>query len=115
MDSASRRRARWRLKLTEEECGVHRTGALYGQFETLEQQKETASLGMWIFLVTEVMFFGGIMLAYTLNRHVYLPRVRAGQQHAQHAAGYAQHRRPAGQQLHDGHGRMGRASRQEEP
>ena len=26
---------------------------------------------MWIFLVTEVMFFGGIMLAYTINRHTY--------------------------------------------
>ena len=50
---------------------MHRTGALYGQFKTLEQQKDTASLGMWIFLVTEVMFFGGIMLAYTINRHTY--------------------------------------------
>ncbi|HKN25711.1 MAG TPA: cytochrome c oxidase subunit 3 [Candidatus Acidoferrum sp.] len=50
---------------------MHRTGALYGQFNTLEQQKDTASLGMWIFLVTEVMFFGGIMLAYTINRHTY--------------------------------------------
>jgi cytochrome c oxidase subunit III len=50
---------------------VHRTGALYGQFNTLEQQKDSASLGMWIFLVTEVMFFGGIMLAYTINRHTY--------------------------------------------
>jgi len=50
---------------------VHRTGSLYGQFKTLEQQKDTATLGMWIFLVTEVMFFGGIMLAYTINRHTY--------------------------------------------
>jgi cytochrome c oxidase subunit III len=50
---------------------VHRTGELYGQFNSLEQQKDTASLGMWIFLVTEVMFFGGIMLAYTINRHAY--------------------------------------------
>jgi cytochrome c oxidase subunit III len=50
---------------------VHRTGELYGQFKTLEQQKDSASLGMWIFLVTEVMFFGGIMLAYTINRHTY--------------------------------------------
>jgi cytochrome c oxidase subunit III len=50
---------------------VHRTGELYGQFNTLEQQKDTASLGMWIFLVTELMFFGGIMLAYTINRHTY--------------------------------------------
>jgi cytochrome c oxidase subunit III len=50
---------------------VHRTGALFGQFKTLEQQKDTATLGMWIFLITEVMFFGGIMLAYTINRHIY--------------------------------------------
>ena len=50
---------------------MHRTGALFGQFKTLEQQKDTATLGMWIFLVTEVMFFGGIMLAYTINRHTY--------------------------------------------
>ena len=50
---------------------MHRTGALFGQFKTLEQQKDTASLGMWIFLVTEVMFFGGIMLAYAINRHAY--------------------------------------------
>jgi cytochrome c oxidase subunit III len=57
---------------------VHRTGELFGQFKTLEQQKDTASLGMWIFLVTEVMFFGGIMLAYTLNRHVYFPAFAMG-------------------------------------
>jgi cytochrome c oxidase subunit III len=57
---------------------VHRTGELYGQFKTLEQQKDSANLGMWIFLVTEVMFFGGIMLAYTLNRHVYFPAFAMG-------------------------------------
>jgi cytochrome c oxidase subunit 3 len=57
---------------------VHRTGALYGQFETLEQQKDTASLGMWIFLVTEVMFFGGIMLTYAINRHTYFHAFAAG-------------------------------------
>ena len=47
---------------------MHRTGDLYGQFQTLEQQKESATLGMWIFLVTEVLFFGGMFLAYTINR-----------------------------------------------
>ena len=47
---------------------MHRTGDLYGHFQTLEQQKETATLGMWIFLVTEVLFFGGMFLAYTINR-----------------------------------------------
>jgi cytochrome c oxidase subunit III len=50
---------------------VHRTGELYGQFETMEQQRETASLGMWVFLVTEVLFFGGMFMTYTLNRSTY--------------------------------------------
>ena len=50
---------------------MHRTGELYGQFQTLDQQKETAALGMWIFLVTEVLFFGGMFLTYTINRHAY--------------------------------------------
>lgn len=48
---------------------MHRTGELYGQYKTLEQQKETATLGMWIFLVTEILFFGGLFLTYTINRH----------------------------------------------
>jgi len=48
---------------------VHRTGELFGQYKTLDQQKETATLGMWIFLVTEILFFGGVFLTYTINRH----------------------------------------------
>jgi cytochrome c oxidase subunit 3 len=50
---------------------VHRTGELFGQFETMEQQRESASLGMWVFLVTEVLFFGGMFMTYTLNRSTY--------------------------------------------
>jgi cytochrome c oxidase subunit III len=42
--------------------------ALQHHFETLGQQHEAATLGMWIFLVTEVMFFGGLFMAYTLYR-----------------------------------------------
>ena len=37
-------------------------------FETMEQQDEASTLGMWIFLVTEVMFFGGLFMAYLLYR-----------------------------------------------
>ena len=50
---------------------MHRTGELFGQFQTLDQQKETATLGMWIFLVTEVLFFGGMFMTYTVNRHYF--------------------------------------------
>jgi cytochrome c oxidase subunit 3 len=41
---------------------------LQEQFETPAQQKEASTLGMWIFLVTEIMFFGGLFLAYTIYR-----------------------------------------------
>ena len=36
------------------------------QFDDLEQQHEAAKLGMWIFLATEVLFFGGLFLSYTV-------------------------------------------------
>src|SRR5947209_6705606 len=38
------------------------------QFDNMEQQREAGTIGMWIFLVTEVMFFGGLFLAYILFR-----------------------------------------------
>jgi cytochrome c oxidase subunit III len=50
---------------------VHRTGELFGQFESMDQQRESATLGMWVFLVTEVLFFGGMFMTYTLNRSTY--------------------------------------------
>ena len=37
-------------------------------FEDLEQQNETITLGMWLFLVSEVMFFGGLFTAYLVYR-----------------------------------------------
>jgi cytochrome c oxidase subunit 3 len=40
-------------------------------FESYEQQRESASLGMWTFLLTEIMFFGGLFVAYILYRWSY--------------------------------------------
>ena len=40
-------------------------------FETEEQQREAASFGMWLFLLTEIMFFGGLFMAYLLYRNWY--------------------------------------------
>jgi cytochrome c oxidase subunit III len=45
--------------------------ALREQFDTPAQQKEASVLAMWIFLVTEIMFFGGMFLAYTVYRSFY--------------------------------------------
>lgn len=41
---------------------------LQHHFATAAQQKEAATLGMWVFLVTEVMLFGGIFMAYAVYR-----------------------------------------------
>jgi cytochrome c oxidase subunit 3 len=41
------------------------------QFDTMEQQKESSTLGMWLFLVTEIMFFGGLFTAYLVYRTMY--------------------------------------------
>jgi len=38
------------------------------QFRTPGQQRETASIGMWVFLANEVMMFGGLFVAYTVYR-----------------------------------------------
>lgn len=47
------------------------TPALREQFDTAAQQKDASTLGMWIFLITEVMFFGGMFMMYTVYRNVY--------------------------------------------
>ena len=44
------------------------TPYLQHHFESMEQQKEASALGMWVFLVTEILFFGGLFLAYTVYR-----------------------------------------------
>jgi cytochrome c oxidase subunit 3 len=41
------------------------------QFDSLEQQKEAATLGMWAFLITEILFFGGLFMVYTVYRSQY--------------------------------------------
>jgi cytochrome c oxidase subunit 3 len=45
--------------------------ALQHQFQTMSQQKEAAVLGMWAFLLTEILFFGGLFMAYLLYRTWY--------------------------------------------
>jgi cytochrome c oxidase subunit III len=41
------------------------------QFDSLGQQKEAATLGMWVFLATEVLFFGGLFATYAIYRSWY--------------------------------------------
>jgi cytochrome c oxidase subunit III len=45
--------------------------ALAHQFDTLPQQREAGALGMWIFLATELMVFGGLFTGYAVFRYLY--------------------------------------------
>jgi cytochrome c oxidase subunit 3 len=51
------------------------------QFDDLEQQEQTVTLGMWTFLSTEVLFFGGLILSYTVYRITYPGAWAAGSLH----------------------------------
>ncbi len=42
-------------------------------FESIDQQFEATNFAMWLFLLTEVMFFGGLFTAYLVMRNWYYP------------------------------------------
>jgi len=37
-------------------------------FDTMEQQYDSGKLGMWVFLATELLMFGGLFCAYAVYR-----------------------------------------------
>ncbi|HWQ34674.1 MAG TPA: cytochrome c oxidase subunit 3 family protein [Blastocatellia bacterium] len=56
--------------MSTEAISHHSThSALAHHFANLEQQREAGTLGMWVFLVTEIMFFGGLFTTYMVYRH----------------------------------------------
>lgn len=48
--------------------GPHRPPHLQHHFVSSEQQFETAKLGIWLFLITEILLFSGMFVAYTVFR-----------------------------------------------
>ena len=42
--------------------------AVEHHFENADQQYQSAKLGMWVFLATEILFFGGLFVAYAVYR-----------------------------------------------
>ncbi|MDQ3753269.1 MAG: cytochrome c oxidase subunit 3 family protein [Acidobacteriota bacterium] len=64
---------------TEAPHGAH--AALAHHFDNLEQQREAGALGMWVFLVQEVMFFGALFLAYIIYRTKFPEAFAAGSNH----------------------------------
>lgn len=61
--------------------------ALREQYSTELQQRETAQAGMWLFLATEVLFFGGLFLGYTVYRMYYPQAFTAGARHMEMTIG----------------------------
>jgi cytochrome c oxidase subunit 3 len=49
----------------------HADETLQHHFANPAQQKDASTIGMWIFLLTEIMFFGGLFLAYFAYRQAY--------------------------------------------
>ena len=41
------------------------------QFASVRHRDDTAELGPWVFIATEVLLFGGLLLAYLVYRHAY--------------------------------------------
>jgi cytochrome c oxidase subunit 3 len=57
-------------RLRAAHAGAHHP-ALQHHFPDLDTQKEAATLGMWVFLAQEILFFGGLFCAYTVYRNLY--------------------------------------------
>ena len=57
------------------------SAALAHHFDTLVQQRSAVELGMWLFLAQEVMFFGGLFVAYAFYRSRYIEAFVASSRH----------------------------------
>ncbi|MGE5567553.1 MAG: cytochrome c oxidase subunit 3 [Rhodospirillales bacterium] len=71
-----------------EPVGPHQT-PLREQFEALAQQREADTLGMWVFLGTEILFFGGLITSYMIYRSLFAPAFHIGSGHLDIASGTA--------------------------
>ncbi|MCS6874041.1 MAG: cytochrome c oxidase subunit 3 family protein [Pyrinomonadaceae bacterium] len=60
---------------------THHVKGLQHQFDDMQQQQESATIGMWMFLVQEIMFFGGLFTAYLVYRSRYPMAFAAGSNH----------------------------------
>jgi len=54
-----------------EDHAHHRVNGVMHQYEDIDQQNESYAVGMWTFLVTEIMMFGALFMAYTFYRWRY--------------------------------------------
>jgi cytochrome c oxidase subunit 3 len=57
------------------------------QFDDAQQQRDAASLGLWTFLASEIMFFGGLFIAYVVYRVAHAGEFRLGSMNEELALG----------------------------
>ena len=74
-------RVDWRARHQRAEALLARVGA------RIDPEAEAGTLGMWVFLVTEIMFFGGMFFAYTLYRTKYPAAFASASNHLDLALG----------------------------
>src|SRR3954464_8205087 len=60
---------------------VYHEPGLQHQFSDMGQQEESVSIGMWMFLAQEIMFFGGLFTVYLVFRSKYPMAFAAGSNH----------------------------------
>jgi cytochrome c oxidase subunit III len=66
------------IPATDSELEHEHSPHLHHHFATTDQQREASNFGMWLFLLTEIMFFGGMFTAYLIYRNWYYPAFVAG-------------------------------------
>lgn len=66
--------------ITTDNTVVHHPDLAH-QFDSLEQQRQAGTLGIWVFLATEVMIFGGLFTALAVYRWYYPEAFAAGSGH----------------------------------
>ena len=68
---------------------VYHEPGLQHQFEDMKQQEESVSIGMWMFLVQEIMFFGGLFTVYLVFRFRFPIAFATGSNHLNVVMGFA--------------------------
>jgi len=67
---------------------IYHEPGLQHQFDDMGQQEESVSIGMWMFLVQEIMFFGGLFTVYLVFRSKYPMAFAAGSNHLDVVMGF---------------------------
>ena len=57
---------------------IDRADALRDPWRSLERQRQAAAFGMWLFLSSEALFFGGLLLSYAVSRYLHPEGFAAG-------------------------------------